>query len=416
MNLYGHSVIGSEINNYPRYLLIHTPDLPFSIVSFWLRAGSRFDPPGKEGLAHFVEHVLMKRTKKIPDKVKRLKYIERKGIRYNSLTTKDPLFYFCIQESQETITAFDLLLEGFLNSLITERDVEKEKKVVIDEIRKTGGSSASPIWRLANEGLWTGTGFEHKVLGSEKTVKRFSMVDVKEFQNSYYSLGNLSVVILSPRKYDLKQAESKLERLGKNEKTHLSKENNINPQKNILKKGKGKTVHIAISFLTKTHKTDEEIDSLRFIRSYLAGNWTSRLVQKLRIEKSFTYWVNGYIKDYPDAGFIRFIFSVQKQNLNEALRIFSKEICRLKTTKLSKKQIEQHIRIPKINAILASRSAEGILRYYGWNFLVYERIPQLLQDDLKTLNSIAPKNILSVAREQLNFPLVAAIGDITVLG
>src|SRR3989344_2407137 len=404
MNIYNHSIVSVNLDSYPRYLFVHTPNLPYSIVSLWLRAGSRFDPPSKEGLAHFTEHLQMKRTKKFPEKINRLKHLEQRGIRFNSLTTKDPLYYFCVQEPQETITALDLLLEGFMNSLISEKDIEKEKNVIFDEIRRRGGSSSSPIWRLANKGLWAGTGFEHEILGREKAIKKFSLKDIKEFQNNYYSLGNLSIIILSPIKNDLKQAESKLSKLGETKKINIDKEENIKPLKYILRKNSGKNVHIAISFLTKTYKTDEDIITLRFIQNYLAGNWTSRLVQKLRVERNFTYWVNGFIKNYSDAGFIRFTFSMQKQHLYKALVIFSEEILRLKAKQLSKNQIEQYTKILRTHLISATFSIEGILWYYGWNFIVYERVPQLLQNHLEAHNNILSKSILAASTEQLDFP------------
>lgn len=416
MNIHNHSTVSVNLDSYPRYLFVHTPNLPYSTVSLWLRAGSRFDPQGKEGLAHFTEHLLMKRTKKFPEVVKRLEHMEEKGIRYGALTTKDPAYYVCIQGPGETLEAFKFLLDGFLNSLVDERSVGTEKKVVIDELKRRKGGSSSAIWKLANKGIWRGTRFEHEILGNQDSIKKITINDINEFWKRYYTLGNLTVLVLSPRKNHCEKIERELSGLKKERKLVLPKEKFIKPKKYIISKREGDFVRLAATFLTKKRKTDEEIVSLGFIRNYLAGGWISKLVQRLRIEESLTYWVNGYTKNYPDAGFIRFVFSTQKATLKRTLAIFVEEVDKLKTVEISKEELRKYIKNVKLRTLLDTQNSTGLLWHYGWNTFIYGRKPQSLQAKIKSIENLSPERVINTASEQFRNLSLAAIGPVTEKG
>lgn len=406
-------IITSQLEYYPRFLFVHTPNMPFSIVSFWLRAGSRFDPRGKEGLAHLLEHLLMKRTERFPEATKRLKYMEENGILYGAFTSQDPVYYYCVQQPQETLGAFELLLEGLQGSLVKKDDLEAEKKVVFDELKRQKNNPSAQIWYLANKALWPGTMLSREVLGTVKTVKAISIEDAEKFRKKYYTTENLTILILSPNRQDAKIIEKKVAGLNGKVGLVFPKERFSNPRKYIVQKRERNSVQVATSFLTRGNKTKEEVVALHFIKNYLAGGWSSRLVQRLRVEENLTYWVNGFIRDLPDTGLIRFTFTTQKKTLKDALAAFMEEANKIKTKKIPCEDIRKHNKSLKTGILASALRPRRLLWHYGWSVLVQKEKPAPLGDYINSLDTLSPEKIQDVAQEQLRKLSLAATGPIT---
>ena len=103
-------------------------DSPISTVSIWINKGSRNDPAGKNGLAHFFEHIFMTQTKEYPTREKRLGELESQGVYFNASTFKEKTVFFHIQPVEKTEESLRLLIDGFINTKISEKIFSKEKK------------------------------------------------------------------------------------------------------------------------------------------------------------------------------------------------------------------------------------------------------------------------------------------------
>lgn len=383
---------------------IIVPDLPLSIASLWLKAGSRFDPAGKEGLAHFFEHLLTTKTKKYPDRKERLKALESKGIFSNAYTTKEAAYYYQIQLPGEIYDSLNFLIDGVNNTIFYKNDIEKEKNVIINEYLLNKNDPERFIWQLSVKGLFPLSDMGRNLFGDEQSIKSVTLKDISNFKEKYYQSHNQVYVVIG------NESTKKLKKFIEEHYRNLKKIQKIGDQEaNIFKepqfinidKRKTNQITIAVNYKTTSIKNFEEIIVLDIIKEYLANNWISKLIEKLRIEKDITYWVEGNNEYFSDAGFLNFIFSIKPEKLKESLSIFFKEIDKVKTKEIKKKDLDC-LKISYESKLVRNLlDPYQLLWWYGYPALFGGQV--INPDDyLKVIKKIRPDNILKTARKFLN--------------
>ena len=396
-----------KINTFNYYV----PNLPFSTVSFWFRAGSRFEPESKAGLAHLFEHAYMKRTQKHKSVAKRLEYIEANGILQGAFTSQDPVYYYTLQDPNTTKDGYDILLDGLYHSIIDSGDLLSAKKSVTDELKRSESNDFNTLWNLANQGLWPNSSLAHNPLGTVSTIKRINQKDLDDFRRKYYKNSNMIAVIVSPNKRDLSISGAHRGAMIKEENSQ--RENFEKPENLIIKNSKD-FVLIAISFRTSGQKTNKEVACLRLVKNYLAGGWISRLNSKLRLKENLTYHVEGYIRDFPDTGMLRFVFSTPKKNVKQAIKLVNEEVNSLKTRKIFNKILDKHKQASKIGILSNSFIPRSVLLHYGWTNLVNMERSPTLTSFLKIMDKLTPGDIMEVAQKHLEKSSIAGIGNINL--
>lgn len=412
MNTLGHSVLSYQREHSPGFVFVHTPNTPYSIVSFWLRAGSRFDPPGKEGLAHLFEHLLTKRTKQFPNAITRLEHLEHKGILYGAFTSQEPVYFYTVQEPEQGPEAFNILLDSSQNAIIKPENIEAEKKTVLDEQQRAGKDPLTQVWNLANAGLWPASSLSRVPLGTQESIENIMEGDVDSFREKYYSENNLTVIVISPRAKEAEIFEDKIRKLKSSTKPKFKSEQFKKPAPIITKSTNEDFVQIAISFLLNDVNSQDKIATLHLIKNCLAGGWSSRLIQRLRLDKKLTYWVNGYTRYFSDTGVLRFTLSSKKENLKNVTRVVDEELGRLKDKEVEKRDLDTLKKMTRIGILTNSLSPKDLLWRYGWNTLVHPFNPLSLDDYLEKLNSINSKEIKNTANKYLTNPAWALIGNV----
>lgn len=116
-----------KLRSGAKLVYVSLPHMPVACASVWFRAGARFDPKGKEGLAHFFEHLLTVRTKKYQSKSERFTALAEKGIEDNARTTFETACYYQFNTNKTLLDSVGFLLDGISQSIIDDEDVENEK-------------------------------------------------------------------------------------------------------------------------------------------------------------------------------------------------------------------------------------------------------------------------------------------------
>ena len=333
-----HKIEKRKLSSGGELLNVIIPGLPFSIASVWFRAGARFDPKGKDGLAHFFEHLLMVRTEKYPDRKSLSQALETKGIYVNAMTARETAHYYHIQPSEHTYESLRFLLGGLNTSLITKEDVENEKEVIINESFRVHNDPESFSWHLSMSGFFPESSLGGKFFGDKKTIKSISINDINDFKEKHYSSGEkLFLVIGNESTTKLQKYIEKNHALSMDRKNKSSKaaEEFHKPKKINIDRRKIDQVFVSAGFTTTTVKNSKDTIVLDLIREYLADRWIAQLVEKMRVENNLTYWVSGDSENYTDAGYLRFHFSVDRKNLKKSLAILAEEFENIKNSKVN---------------------------------------------------------------------------------
>jgi predicted Zn-dependent peptidase len=392
INPLGHKVETHTTKAGFKIVNVHIEGYPVAVSSVWLNTGSSFDPLDKLGLAHFFEHLFLIKTTKNPDRQKRLEEIEKHGFIFDALTALEFQHYFYIHSPQESKFALDLLADGLINTLFDKEDVAREKEVVINEEKQNHNDPASYIWRLANRGLWGEKLLGKDFYGTSETIKDIKLDDLKNFYQKYCVPANLQFVFINSdltQDQQDKTIDSLKLQISSIDSSVKSENYKATATPVVFESMTTENCQLSLTFLTDP-VTDIKGKALQdFMVDYLASGWTSRLVQRMRIEENLVYWVYSDSSNLRNTGYIRFTLSTQAENVDKVLKIFKDEVKKLKNSVLPKETLEMH-KTKFISDVLRNSTQYGWLMYwYGFTALINNR-PFELYKYLNEINEIKP--------------------------
>ena len=182
-----------NVKTYPSgmRLVVETME-NYESVSFnmFVQTGSTNEDDTNRGISHFIEHMLFKGTKKRSaiDIVKRLDAL---GTSVNAYTSQTETVYY-VKSTKESITeCVDILSDMYFNSIFDEKEMAREKKVIVEEISMYNDNPAALADKNANEGFYEGTPMEFDVAGTKTSVRAITKDDVKKYMNAHYLPQNL---------------------------------------------------------------------------------------------------------------------------------------------------------------------------------------------------------------------------------
>lgn len=397
-----HYINSVILKNKLRVVHVYIPDFPIAISSFWVNAGSRFDPVNKEGLAHFFEHILTTRTKKYPNRNSRLIEIEKQGFLFNAHTGLETVNYHISHDPELTDSAIELLIDGYENSIFLEKDIEEEKQIIVDEERRSKNNPKSYIWRLANTGIWPNSMLGSKFFGNKESILKINSTDIENFYRNFYQTSNSAFLLINSIK-DVSHILKNIEDVDCQKSKISIQEDNLGKKKDIVfEKRDIDYSQISCSFITTNYRNEEDAIVLDIIKNYLASGWISRLITCARIENKLTYWVDSASEQFGDTGYIRFFSSINRNHTQEFLNIFEEEIKLLKSIKIKNSVLNNHKSKYISDLLRLSLNTDYLNLYYGTKTISSNNTPLLLQDKIDKILNTSPSQILQVANKYLN--------------
>lgn len=412
-----HKIEKLELANGATLINVIVKNLPITIVSAWFRAGSRFDQKGKEGTAHLLEHLLIKKTKKYTSTIERLKDIESNGIKFNAFTSYETAHYYYTQPKEETYRALDFLIDGIKNHAFSDDDVKEEKEAVINELMENKANPQEHIWVLSNGALWDGLDMGKPFFGNKKSIKKIDRKDLEDFIGKYYTSENCSFLIVGD--CDTEKIKKYLDDkifIGKSKKPKLGKNKPGKPKKISIVKSAESQVTVSVAFKTLSVNSDPfDVAVVDFIRDYLANKWTAKLVEELRLKKNSTYWVDGASVNFSDTGMLRFTFACNKKNITESIKITLSEIEKIKSDHINDSELAMHKKSFLSSLVMRFVDPYEYLWWYGWQAVVSDGGSTLnIEEYSRMIQEIKSEDIARVASKYLNEKNIAisAIGDV----
>ena len=177
-------------------------------VQVWMKTGSVNENEKNNGISHFLEHMVFKGTKSFaPGDIDEI--VESAGGTMNAATSKDYTFYYITLPAYNAETAFKVLSEMLFEAQFIPDEIEKEKPVVVQEIKRKFDRPTYDMWTYLYEALFKDSPYEMEVIGTEETVNSFDREVLVEYYKKYYHPENMTLVVAG----DLESGEA--ERLGK---------------------------------------------------------------------------------------------------------------------------------------------------------------------------------------------------------
>ena len=161
-------------------------------LQLWVTAGPRFEPQATAGLAHYLEHLFFDGTKSYPSNRKLNKAVEAAGGDIDASTHKEYVVYQIKLPYQNQLRAAEFLYELIFNSLLSKKDVEKERGIIKQELKREIDNIESYRWDFILKSLWPENHpLSENTLGSEASIKTIQRADLLKYKRKMYNSGNM---------------------------------------------------------------------------------------------------------------------------------------------------------------------------------------------------------------------------------
>lgn len=313
-------------------------------VGVWIKRGARSEPIRIKGVAHFLEHLLFKGTKKYSHK-DITRDIEGRGGQLNGFTSQEVTCYFAKVLRKNLSKALDVLSDMVAFPLLKQEDINRERGVVLEEIKMYRDMPSSRVSSILDSLLWGSHPLGIDVIGLEDTVSKITAIDMRSFQMASYRPSNIAIVIcgrdMGFEIYEEAVKKFSLQRYGKRMPLPKFSSPKVYPGFKFSQEITSfEQTHISLGF-KGLKVSDKDRFILDLINIILGGNMSSRLFESIREKLGLAYEISTSVKKFADTGAFIVHCGLEARNLLLALEVIAKELVRMKNFNVGRKELSR---------------------------------------------------------------------------
>ncbi len=415
-----------KVNVLQNGIKVVTEELSYlRTVSFgvWIRVGSAKENKENNGISHMIEHMLFKGTKS--KSVKEIAdIIASIGDDVNAFTSKEQTCYYGTTISESLPTLVDLIADMLCNSLLSEEDLRKEKRVIFEEIDMYEDSADDMVHEILQKNVFKDHPLGYIISGTKKNVRSFTRMQLIDFMEKHYVAEN--IVISVAGNFAEKELMEQLERcfggirgtnpkaldslrLLKKKKEELllapyeskyQKKHEEAPRYHTCfcqRHKDNEQLHINLAFPSIPLGSDESV-VFAVVNSMLGGSNNSRLFQRIREELSLVYSIYTYGSSFEKTGLFHLDITVNPQQALRVLRETKLVLDEFLITPITKEELDTHKAQVKTEYILGSESAKARMNSNAKSIMVRGYV-KTLDEIIEDLNRISTEDIICFANK-----------------
>ncbi len=364
-----------------------------------INVGSRDENEQEAGMAHFIEHVLFKGTKN-RRAYHILSRLEDVGGELNAYTTKEETFIYGTFLREFYARAIELISDITFNSIFPEKELRKEKEVIIDEINSYLDSPSEQIFDDFEELVYKGHSLGKNILGEPDKLKTFNKRMVLDFISRNYTTDQMvfcSVGKLSAKRF-LVLSEKYLGHIpASNGRPPRLPFTGYKPETKVIKRNTYQA-HVILGNEAYSLKDKRRL-GLRLLNNLLGGpGMNSRLNLNIREKHGITYNLESHYSAYSDTGLFLIYLGTDQKYLNRTIKLVKTELKKLREKKLGTLQLHKaKLQLMGYQAI-SYESNNNKLIGYGKSFLIFNEVKSL-RDIHKEVDALTSSQLLEIANE-----------------
>ena len=368
-------------------------------VLILVKIGVRNENAQNNGISHFLEHVFFKGTKKRPSAYEIAKEFDSLGANHNAFTSYEYTGYYIQSDAQDFEKSFELLSDLFLNPTFPKDEVEREKGVVIEDVNMHHDVPQEYVWVLNQKQLFPKISLGFDLGGSTDTIKKITRDDiVNYFKSGYCPDSTLVVICGNPKKSNWKKSAEKYFEMKKNNSSlPIEKFKQGSIQKIVQQIRKVDQTHFVLSYLTFP-KSDPRRYALSLLSIILAGGMSSRLFTEIRERRAWAYYVRSDTACYQDIGTFSIYAGVQKNKLNESIKIIQDQIADICKNGPKNDELERAKSNLRGHLALALEDSFEIASYLAEESVFESKIRQP-EEIIENLNKVTAGEIKALSQE-----------------
>ncbi|MDP3789788.1 MAG: pitrilysin family protein, partial [Candidatus Omnitrophota bacterium] len=308
----------------------------------WVATGGRYENMKNRGISHFVEHLLFKGTKtRTAAEIKNS--IEGIGGMLNGFTSEEVTCYLVKVLGRHLDLGVDVLSDMVLNAKFDPRDVEKERFVILEEVKMYRDHPDQYVYELLGELLWPKQTLGIPLIGTFETIKSLKRDDLVRYRNESYNPANVTAVACGNVRHSSFVAVcDRIFSKAKPQKYHgfdKMKVSQRNFKSNFFRKETEQT-HIAIGFHSISRKSPARY-AMELLNIALGANMSSRLFHEIREKRGLAYHISSHVRYYADGGVVTVEAGVDTKKAVKAIDLTLKELEKIKKAPITKKEFER---------------------------------------------------------------------------
>ncbi|MCB0394540.1 MAG: insulinase family protein, partial [Bdellovibrionales bacterium] len=391
-----------QLRNGIKVLLIPTHKAPVVSVQTWVNTGSADEGKGEEGISHFIEHLLFKGTDKY--KVGEIaSIVESSGGELNAYTSFDQTVFYVTISKNFTDVAFDTVSQMMGSPKFDESEIDNEREVVIEEIKRSFDSPHRMSSRLLFSTSYQKHPYRLPVLGFDENIKKVSSKTLKNYFHSRYVPQNMIVVVTGD--FNESEIKNKVDKyFGGFKKYSLRKvkrpiESDQNQARVVVEKSSFKETFLNFSWHIPGVK-HKDIPALDLLSVVLGTGESSRLFKAMRLERNLVSSIGSGAFTPKDKGLFYISAQLDSKNLSETLEMIGEEITSVWMNPISEEEISKAKLILESEDFYSMETVGGLARKYG----NYEQLlgdVNYFEKYIALLNKVTSAQLTEVARKYL---------------
>ncbi|OGR03321.1 MAG: peptidase M16 [Deltaproteobacteria bacterium RIFOXYD12_FULL_53_23] len=357
----------NKLANGLTILVKETPGTKVATVQLWVKAGSIYEEKKEAGITHLIEHMIFKGTPtRAPGEVAGA--IEAVGGQINAYTSYEYTVYHATLSARHWPVAMEVLTDAVLHSTFDARELEREKKVVLEEISMRKDRANIALFQELMAKAYTVHPYRLPVSGTAESVSAISRDDILRYMKNHYHPDNFTVVVVGDVRIQqvmdtvhslmagLPKSDAQPPTIPREPAQEATRLFAINEDIN--------QTQLALAFPTSAFK-GQDTAIIDVMISILASGETSRLYKKLRNDKGLVYRIDGAAFTPRDPGLLEFTATLEANKITPTLEETLTEIFRMKYGQVSEEELERAKRNLESDFIFNLELAAGQARVLG---------------------------------------------------
>ena len=405
------------LNNGLRIISVPMKNTRAVTILVMVGAGSKYETRETNGISHFLEHMFFKGTKKRPNTLKIAETLDKIGGVYNAFTAKEFTGYWAKVDSFHLDTALDWVSDILLNSKFEEKEINKEKGVIIEEINMYLDTPMAYIEDLWEELLYGDQPAGWPTLGKKENILRFKRDDFLNYLNRHYSSKNTVICVAGNIKPSLveKKVEKYFRKVKNIDLSHKSKvvERQKTPNSLVHFKKTDQT-HLALGVRAYDLFHPQRFSQI-VLAKILGGFMSSRLFISVREKRGLAYYIRTTSESATDTGYLVTFAGVDTKNVEQAIKLILKEYKKLKERKITASELKKAKDNLKGSLVLSLESSDAQASFYAGQEVLTEKI-LAPEEKIAKINAITIKDLQRTAKEifqpsKLNLAVIGPFKD-----
>ncbi|OGE26789.1 hypothetical protein A3C26_03290 [Candidatus Daviesbacteria bacterium RIFCSPHIGHO2_02_FULL_39_12] len=390
----------STLKNGLTLITIDLPRLESVTTLVAVGAGSRYETRKINGISHFLEHMFFKGSKKYPSAEQIATLVDGVGAINNASTSKEFTHYWIKSSGKHVELSLDILSSMIRESLLSEEEIEREKGVIVEELRMYKDLPQRYVWDLYEMLQFGDQPLGWDIGGDEKTVNSILQQNLFSYMDSLYSPENLALVLAGKLPKNLHAlAEKYFSNLPKRSKFPFKsyiKGKQLKPRIGLYYK-KTDQANIVLG-MEGYNRYDKKRFAARVLSTILGEGMSSRLFLQVRERRGLAYHISADAGFFIDAGMLTVDAGIKLEKIEEGLKVIKDELQRIAFEKVTPEELKKAKEMIRGRLAIRAESTNFLAEYFGVNFVLDRKI-ETFDEFMRQIDEVSQEDVMKAAKD-----------------